>query len=174
MILSRNALFGAVALAAAAFAAPALAGAGKTIVDAAAASEDHTTLVAAVTAAGLADTLASAGPFTIFAPVNEAFSALPAGTVDTLLQPENKAQLVAVLTYHVVPGRLDAADLVSRAQASGGQTTVETVQGETLTVSLEGDAVVLTDAKGGTATVTVADLGQSNGVIHVIDAVLLP
>lgn len=170
----RTALFGAAAIIAAALASPTLAGSGKTIVDAAAASQDHTTLVAAVTAAGLAETLSSEGPFTVFAPVNEAFASLPAGTVDTLLQPENKDQLVAVLTYHVVPGKLEAADLVAKAQAGGGKTMVETVQGETLTVSLEGDAVIVTDAKGGAATVTVADLGQSNGVIHVIDAVLMP
>ncbi|TCT06459.1 putative surface protein with fasciclin (FAS1) repeats [Tepidamorphus gemmatus] len=174
MILCRNALFGAAAILAAVVSAPALAGSGKTIVDAAAASPDHTTLVAAVTAAGLADTLAAEGPFTVFAPVNEAFAALPEGTVDTLLEPANKDQLVAVLTYHVVPGRLEAADLVEKAKAGGGTATVETVQGENLTVSLDGDAVIVTDAKGGSATVTVADLGQANGVIHVIDAVLLP
>ena len=139
----------------------------KTIVENASQSKDHTTLVAAVKAAGLVDTLSGPGPFTVFAPTNEAFAKLPAGTVDTLLKPENKATLVKMLTYHVVPGRLTAAEL------KNGQ-TLTTVQGETLTVSKSGRHVTLTDAKGGKSHVTIADVLQSNGVVHVVDTVLMP
>jgi uncharacterized surface protein with fasciclin (FAS1) repeats len=144
------------------------------IVAAAMSSPDHKTLVAAVKAAGLVDTLAGKGPFTLFAPTDAAFAKLPAGTVDTLLKPENKGQLTAVLTYHVVPGRLTAADIVAKIKAGGGSAALTTVQGGTLTASLAGGKVVLTDAKGGTATVTTADLMQSNGIVHVTDAVSLP
>jgi uncharacterized surface protein with fasciclin (FAS1) repeats len=143
----------------------------KTIVENAINSADHTTLVAAVKAAGLVDTLSGPGPFTVFAPTNEAFAALPAGTVDTLLKPENKAQLVKVLTYHVIAGRLSARDLMRIAHGRGIVTTVE---GEPLKVSAVDGKVVLTDAHGGRSTVTIANVYQSNGVIHVVDAVLLP
>lgn len=146
----------------------------KTIVENASKSADHTTLVAAVKAAGLVDTLNGKGPFTVFAPTNEAFAALPAGTVDTLLKPENKAQLTQVLTYHVVAGKVTAADLVAKIKAGGGSASLTTVEGEPLTASLDGSNVVLTDAKGGKATVTIADVPQSNGVVHVVNAVLLP
>ncbi len=144
------------------------------IVAAAMSSPNHKTLVTAVKAAGLVDTLAGKGPFTLFAPTDAAFAKLPAGTVDTLLKPENKGQLTAVLTYHVVPGRLTAADIVAKIKAGGGRAALTTVQGGTLTASLSGGKVVLTDAKGGTATVTTADLMQSNGIVHVTDAVSLP
>ena len=146
----------------------------KDIVDNAANSKDHTTLVAAVKAAGLVDTLKSKGPFTVFAPTNEAFAALPAGTVESLLKPENKATLVKVLTYHVVPGTLTAEAIVKQIKADGGTTKVKTVAGEMLTVKLNGANVEIVDAKGGIATVTIADVMQSNGVIHVINKVLLP
>lgn len=146
----------------------------KTIVANAAASKDHTTLVAAVQAAGLVDTLNGPGPFTVFAPVNAAFAKLPAGTVDTLLKPENKAALQGVLTYHVVPGRVSAADLAGLVRAGGGKATLTTVAGGTLTASDMGGRLMLTDAKGGMSHVTIADVNQSNGVIHVVDAVLLP
>jgi uncharacterized surface protein with fasciclin (FAS1) repeats len=146
----------------------------RTIVENAAQSKSHTTLVAAVKAAGLVDTLSGAGPFTVFAPTNAAFSRLPAGTVDTLLRPENKPMLQSVLTYHVVPGRVSAAQLVGRIKAGRGMATLATVQGGTLTARLVGGKVVLTDEKGGRATVTQADVFQSNGVIHVTDAVSLP
>ena len=148
--------------------------ADKDIIDNAVNSKDHTTLVAAVKAAGLVDTLKGAGPFTVFAPTNAAFDALPAGTVDTLLKPEMKGDLTTVLTYHVVPGKVDAATLVGLIQAGGGTATVTTVQGGTLTASLAGESVNLTDAKGNVATVTTADVIQSNGVIHVVDKVLMP
>lgn len=148
--------------------------ASKDIVDNAVNSKDHTTLVAAVKAAGLVDTLKGAGPFTVFAPTNAAFDTLPAGTVGTLLKPENKATLTKVLTYHVVPGRLDRAALAAQIQAGGGATTLTTVQGEPLTVSMRGDDVVVTDTKGNAATVTTADVYQKNGVIHVVDRVLMP
>ncbi len=144
------------------------------IVQAAIASSDHSTLIAAVTAAGLADTLSGTGPFTLFAPTNAAFARLPAGTVDTLLQPANRAMLQAVLTYHVVPGRVTAADLVQRIRAGGGSAQLTTVQGGTLTARMDGSNVVLADGRGGSARVTQADLAQSNGVIHVTDAVSLP
>ena len=146
----------------------------KTIVENAVNSKDHTTLVAAVKAAGLVETLSGKGPFTVFAPTNEAFEALPAGTVDTLLKPESKDQLVKVLTCHVV-----AADAMSEAigkmiKDDGGAHPVKTVGGCMLTAKMDGDKITLTDETGGTATVTVADVKQSNGVIHVIDKVLLP
>lgn len=134
----------------------------------------HTTLVAAVKAAGLVDTLSGPGPFTVFAPTNDAFAKLPAGTVDTLVMPQNKAQLTTILTYHVVPGRVTAADLMAMIRAGGGRATLTTVAGEPLYASLSGDSVVLTDAKGGMATVTQANVMQSNGVIHVVDSVLMP
>lgn len=148
--------------------------ANRTIVANAANSADHTTLVAAVKAAGLVDTLNGAGPFTVFAPTNAAFAALPAGTVDTLLKPENKAQLTSVLTYHVVAGRLTAADLMERIRAGGGSAMLTTVQGGMLTARMSGSNIVVTDAAGGSATVTQADVLQSNGVIHVTDKVFLP
>jgi uncharacterized surface protein with fasciclin (FAS1) repeats len=137
-------------------------------------SADHTTLVAAVQAAGLVETLSGEGPFTVFAPVNAAFDALPAGTVETLLMPENKDQLAGVLTYHVIAGDIKAADLVKAITDNGGTYTAATVQGGELSFALEGYAVKITDAAGGVATVTIADVDQSNGVIHVIDKVLLP
>ena len=146
----------------------------RDIIDNAVHSKDHTTLVAAVKAAGLVDTLKTAGPFTVFAPTNEAFAMLPAGTVDTLLKPENKATLTQVLTYHVVPGRIDAAELAAQIRAGGGHATLKTVSGGTLTASMQGNAIVLTDAKGGMSRVTISDVTQSNGVIHVVDHVLIP
>lgn len=146
----------------------------KNIVENAVHSADHTTLVAAVKAAGLVDTLAGRGPFTVFAPTNAAFAKLPAGTVETLLKPENKAMLAAVLTYHVVPGRLTAADLEARIKAGGGKAMLTTVQGGKLTAWMEDGQIVITDAKGGQATVTQANVMQSNGVIHVTDAVSIP
>jgi len=146
----------------------------KDIIDNAVNSADHTTLVAAVKAAGLVATLKGPGPFTVFAPTNDAFAALPAGTVDTLLKPENKPTLTKILTYHVVSGRLDSTALAAKIRAGGGSTTLTTVQGEPLKVSMRGDAVVVTDTKGHTATVTTADVYQKNGVIHVIDQVLMP
>ncbi|TDK23809.1 fasciclin domain-containing protein [Luteimonas aestuarii] len=144
------------------------------VVDGAIASPDHTTLVAAVQAAGLVDTLKGTGPFTVFAPTNAAFDKLPAGTVDGLLTPERRDDLTGVLTYHVVPGNVDAATLVQQIEAGGGSATLTTVQGGTLTARADGGTVTLTDAQGGTSTVTTADLRQSNGVIHVIDTVLMP
>jgi uncharacterized surface protein with fasciclin (FAS1) repeats len=146
----------------------------KNIVENASNSKDHTTLVAAVKAAGLVETLQGAGPFTVFAPTNEAFDKLPAGTVDTLLKPENKEKLTAVLTYHVVPGKVDAKKLKKDIKAGGGSAMLKTVNGGSLTASLDGDNVVIKDAKGNTAKVTIANVYQSNGVIHVIDTVLLP
>jgi uncharacterized surface protein with fasciclin (FAS1) repeats len=148
--------------------------ASKDIVDNAVNSKDHTTLVAAVKAAGLVETLKSPGPFTVFAPVNAAFAALPAGTVDTLLKPENKGMLTTVLTYHVVAGKFDAAAISKMIMDGKGMATFKTVSGGTLTAKASGAKVMLTDEKGGTATVTIADVYQSNGVIHVIDKVLLP
>ncbi len=146
----------------------------KDIVDNAVNSPDHTTLVAAVTAAGLVDTLKSKGPFTVFAPVNSAFAALPAGTVETLLKPENKATLTKVLTYHVLAGNYDSKSIVKAITKGGGKASFTTIAGGKLTAMLEGSSVVLMDEKGGRATVTIADVKQSNGVIHVIDAVVLP
>jgi uncharacterized surface protein with fasciclin (FAS1) repeats len=146
----------------------------RDIIDNAVNSRDHTTLVAAVKAAGLVDTLKTAGPFTVFAPTNMAFGALPAGTVDTLLKPENKATLAQVLTYHVVPGRLDATALGEQIRAGGGKAMLKTVSGGMLTATMRGNEVVIVDAKGNMAVVTTADVYQSNGVIHVVDQVLLP
>ncbi|MBS0504635.1 MAG: fasciclin domain-containing protein [Proteobacteria bacterium] len=146
----------------------------KTIVDNAVNSKDHTTLVAAVQAAGLVDTLKSPGPFTVFAPTNAAFNKLPAGTVDNLVKPENKGTLTTILTYHVVPGRLTAKDLAAKIKAGGGKAELTTVQGEKLWASMMGNTLMLTDAKGGTSHVTIKDVLQSNGVIHVVDTVLMP
>ncbi|MEO6658326.1 MAG: fasciclin domain-containing protein [Arenimonas sp.] len=146
----------------------------KDIVDNAVNSKDHTTLVAAVKAAGLVDTLKSTGPFTVFAPTNAAFSALPAGTVDTLLKPENKNTLTSILTYHVVSGALDSKALNSKIKAGGGKAVLTTVQGEKLTVSGKGKNLKVTDAKGNIAHVTITNVYQKNGVILVIDKVLLP
>lgn len=146
----------------------------RTIVDNASRASSLTTLVAAVKAADLVETLSGAGPFTVFAPTNDAFARLPAGTVETLLRPENKGALQSVLTYHVVAGRIGAADLVRRIKAGGGMAKLRTVQGGTLTARLVGGKVVLTDAKGGRATVTQADVYQSNGIVHVTDAVSIP
>jgi uncharacterized surface protein with fasciclin (FAS1) repeats len=148
--------------------------ADKDIIDNAVKSADHTTLVAAVKAAGLVDTLKGPGPFTVFAPTNAAFAALPAGTVDTLLKPAMKADLAKVLTYHVVPGTLDAAALQSQIAAGGGKAELKTVQGESLTATESNGGIALTDSKGNIAMVTIADVRQSNGVIHVIDKVLMP
>jgi uncharacterized surface protein with fasciclin (FAS1) repeats len=148
--------------------------ASGTIVDTAAGSKDHTTLVAAVKAAGLAETLSGAGPFTVFAPVNAAFDALPAGTVDTLLKPESKDQLTKILTCHVVPAKAMAADVAKMIADGSGMAKVKTVGGCELTAKLDGDKVMITDEAGGMATVTAADLAGSNGVIHVIDKVLMP
>jgi uncharacterized surface protein with fasciclin (FAS1) repeats len=146
----------------------------KNIVENAMNSKDHTTLVAAVAAAGLVDTLKGAGPFTVFAPTNEAFAALPAGTVDKLLQPDMKDTLTKVLTCHVVGAKALAADVMSMVKADGGMHKVKTVGGCELTLKLDGDKVQVMDENGGVATVTIADVMQSNGVIHVIDKVLLP
>lgn len=147
----------------------------KTIVENAVNSKDHTTLVAAVKAAGLVETLMGAGPFTVFAPTNTAFEKLPAGTVDTLLKPENKATLASVLTYHVVPGRITAADIAANARAHGGTASYTTVQGETLTFMKSGTSGwTIADGKGNAGKITVANVMQSNGVIHVIDTVMLP
>ena len=148
--------------------------ADKNIVENAVNSKDHTTLVAAVKAAGLAETLSGAGPFTVFAPTNAAFTKLPAGTVDTLLKPENKAMLTGILTYHVVPGLLTATDIAAQAKANGGKAMLTTVQGAKLTVWEKDGSWYVSDAKGGTAKIGPADVLQSNGVIHVIDGVLLP
>lgn len=146
----------------------------KNIVENAVNSKDHTTLVAAVKAAGLVDTLTSPGPFTVFAPTNAAFAKLPAGTVETLLKPENKATLTAVLTYHVVPGKISAAQIAANAKAHHGKATYTTVQGGTLTFAKGVKGWTITDAKGHTGNITIADVNQSNGVIHVIDTVMLP
>jgi len=146
----------------------------KNIVQNAVNSKDHTTLVAAVKAAGLVDTLQSPGPFTVFAPTNEAFAKLPAGTVDTLLKPENKKTLTNVLTYHVVPGRLSAKDLMEKIRAGNGKAMIKTVEGEELTFAEKDGRLWIWDAKGGSAQLTIRNVMQSNGVIHVIDTVLLP
>lgn len=148
--------------------------ASKDIVDNAVNSADHTTLVAAVKAAGLVDTLKGKGPFTVFAPTNAAFEKLPAGTVDTLLKPENKAMLTGILTYHVVAGKMDSKAVAAAIKKGGGTATLKTVAGGTLTASMDGSALKLTDEKGGQSTVTIADVYQSNGVIHVVDTVLMP
>jgi len=147
---------------------------GKDIVDNAVNSKDHTTLVAAVKAAGLVETLKSPGPFTVFAPVNAAFEALPAGTVDMLLLPENKDKLVKILTYHVVAGKVDYATLNADITAGQGKAVLKTVSGGTLIASRQGNAVILTDENGGKAKLVQADVFQSNGVIHVVNKVLLP
>jgi uncharacterized surface protein with fasciclin (FAS1) repeats len=146
----------------------------KNIIENAVNSADHTTLVAAVKAAGLVETLSGPGPFTVFAPTNAAFAKLPAGTVDTLLKPENKPALTNILTYHVVAGKVGAADVLAAIQAGGGKAALKTVSGGTITASLAGDKVIITDAKGGASQVTIADVTQSNGVIHVVDSLLLP
>ncbi|SFW41708.1 fasciclin domain-containing protein [Luteibacter sp. UNCMF366Tsu5.1] len=188
--LARSLLAGMVLLGAAALSPVALAGSmsapasvmvggaamypTKNIVQNAVNSKDHTTLVAAVKAAGLVDTLSGPGPFTVFAPTNEAFAALPAGTVDTLLKPENKADLTKILTYHVVSGRVTAKDLLAKIAAGGGSAELKTVQGESLTARKDANGVAITDAKGNVAHVTIADVLQSNGVIHVVDKVLMP
>jgi uncharacterized surface protein with fasciclin (FAS1) repeats len=146
----------------------------KNIVQNAVNSKDHTTLVAAVKAAGLVDTLQSPGPFTVFAPTNDAFAKLPAGTVDTLLKPENKKTLTNVLTYHVVPGRLTAKDLMEKIKAGNGKAMLKTVEGADLTFAEKDGKLWIWDAKGDSAQVTIRNVMQSNGVIHVIDTVLLP
>jgi len=180
--------FAAMALALAAVAVPAVAvtqdnnpmvgGAAmyrtKNIVENAVNSQDHTTLVAAVKAAGLVDTLAGKGPFTVFAPTNAAFEKLPDGTVPTLLRPENKGMLKGVLTYHVVAGKLDSKKIASEIKKGKGKAMLKTVEGGTLWAMMQGNALVLTDEKGGTSRVQIADVRQSNGVIHVIDTVLMP
>jgi uncharacterized surface protein with fasciclin (FAS1) repeats len=146
----------------------------KDIIDNAVNSADHTTLVAAVKAAGLVDTLKGPGPFTVFAPTNEAFAKLPAGTVDTLLKPENKDALTKILTYHVVAGRLSALDLKKQIKAGNGQAELKTVSGGTLIAMMQGKNIVLKDEKGDVSTITIPNVFQSNGVIHVIDTVVLP
>jgi uncharacterized surface protein with fasciclin (FAS1) repeats len=146
----------------------------KNIIENAVNSADHTTLVAAVKAAGLVDTLEGPGPFTVFAPTNEAFAKLPAGTVDNLLKPENKDTLVKILTYHVVAGKVTAADLKKMIKDGNGQATLKTVSGGTLTAMIQGKNIVLKDDKGDISTVTIPNVMQSNGVIHVVDTVLLP
>jgi uncharacterized surface protein with fasciclin (FAS1) repeats len=146
----------------------------KNIVANAVNSKDHTTLVAAVKAAGLVDTLSGTGPFTVFAPTNAAFARLPAGTVDTLVKPENKGTLTGILTYHVVPGRITAGQIASMAARHKGTATLKTVQGESLRFRKSGSAWTVIDAKGGSARITIANVMQSNGVIHVIDRVLMP
>ncbi len=146
----------------------------KNIVENAVNSKDHTTLVAAVKAAGLVETLQSAGPFTVFAPTNAAFGLLPAGTVETLVKPENKATLTGILTYHVVAGKFNAKDIINLIKSGGGKASIKTVAGGTLTAMRKGNKISLMDESGNVANVTIADVNQSNGVIHVIDHVLLP
>ncbi|MGN6819419.1 MAG: fasciclin domain-containing protein [Sphingomonas sp.] len=146
----------------------------KNIVQNAMNSEDHTTLVAAVKAAGLVDTLSGPGPFTVFAPTNAAFAKLPAGTVDMLLKPENKGKLTSVLTYHVVPGRITAADIAAKAKAHMGKASYKTVEGGMLTFMKSGNAWWIMDGKGDKGRITIANVMQSNGVIHVIDTVMMP
>lgn len=146
----------------------------KNIVANAVNSKDHTTLVAAVKAAGLVETLQSAGPFTVFAPTNAAFNKLPAGTVETLLKPENKDKLTAVLTYHVLPGKISSSDLAGMIAKNGGSYKAKTVEGGELSFMMKGKNIIVTDEKGGMSKVTIADVNQSNGVIHVVDTVLLP
>lgn len=181
--LNLKSTIAALALASATLTMPALANpmvggapmyATKTIVDNAVNSKDHTTLVAAVKAAGLVETLSGPGPFTVFAPTNEAFAKLPAGTVDTLVKPENKATLTSILTYHVVAGAMTAKDIARAIRDGGGKAVLTTVQGEPLTATMMGGKLMLTDAKGGMSTVTIRDVMQSNGVIHVVDTVLMP
>ena len=146
----------------------------KNIIQNAVNSKDHTTLVAAVKAAGLVETLEGPGPFTVFAPTNEAFDKLPKGTVQKLLKPENKDQLTAILTYHVVPGRISSMDLMKMVKEGNGKATLKTVQGEDLTITKKGKNLMVTDAKGDVAKITIANVNQSNGVIHVINTVLFP
>ncbi len=146
----------------------------KDIVQNEASSRDHRTLLAAVKAAGLVETLEGPGPFTVFAPTDEAFAKLPAGTVAMLVQPQKKSTLVKLLTYHVVPGKMTAARIRSAIKAGGGVATLTTVEGEPLTASLYDDKIVLTDVKGGTSTITIGNVVQSNGLIHVVDSVLMP
>ncbi len=146
----------------------------KNIVENAVNSKDHTTLVAAVKAAGLVETLSSKGPFTVFAPTNAAFDKLPAGTVETLVKPENKAMLTKILTYHVVSGKVSSQDLMAWIKKNGGKYMAKTVQGEELTFWMKGQKLYVTDAKNNSAQITIADVNQSNGVIHVIDTVLMP
>ncbi len=146
----------------------------KDIIDNAVNSKDHTTLVAAVKAAGLVDTLKGKGPFTVFAPTNEAFDALPAGTVDTLLKPENKDMLAKILKYHVIAGNYDSKAIMKAIKKGNGKAMFKTVEGGMLTASMNGNTLVLTDEKGGMSRVTIADVKQSNGVIHVVDTVLMP
>jgi uncharacterized surface protein with fasciclin (FAS1) repeats len=146
----------------------------KNIVENAVNSKDHTTLVAAVKAAGLVETLESAGPFTVFAPTNEAFNKLPPGAVDDLLKPESKGQLTSVLTYHVVAGNLDSKALMDKVKMGGGKAKLKTVQGEELTVWQKGKHLEVSDTKGNVAMITIKDVYQKNGVIHVVDKVLMP
>ena len=146
----------------------------KDIVDNAVNSKDHTTLVAAVKAAGLVETLKSAGPFTVFAPTDAAFAKLPTGTVETLVKPENKAMLTTILTYHVVAGKMGSKEIAAAIKAGGGKAELTTVQGGKLWAWMEGKKLMLKDEKGGTSTVTIADVFQSNGVIHVVNTVLMP
>jgi uncharacterized surface protein with fasciclin (FAS1) repeats len=148
--------------------------ADKNIVENAVNSADHTTLVAAVKAAGLVDTLAGPGPFTVFAPTNAAFAKLPAGTVDTLLMPENKDQLTKVLTAHVVPGKMSGGEILGKVQANGGRYEMTTVSGDTLVAVPSGSGLAIMDESGNTGVVTIADVNQSNGVIHVVNGVLVP
>ena len=146
----------------------------KNIIENAVNSKDHTTLVAAVKAAGLVDTLSGPGPFTVFAPTNEAFAALPAGTVDSLLKPENKAELTKILTYHVVAGNITSGDLLKLIKKDGGKAVVKTVEGDSLTFSKDAKGIAITDDKGDVARITIANVKQSNGEIHVINKVLMP
>ena len=146
----------------------------KNIVENAVNSKDHTTLVAAVKAAGLVETLQSKGPFTVFAPTNKTFDKLPKGTVETVLKPDNKAMLTSILTYHVLPGKISSKDLMKWIKKNDGKYMAKTVQGEELTFWMKGKDVYVSDAKGNKAKVTIADVNQSNGVIHVIDTVLMP
>ena len=162
-VLARNPMVGGAAMYA-----------NRTIVQNAVNSKDHTTLVAAVKAAGLVDTLSGTGPFTVFAPTNAAFAKLPAGTVDTLLKPENKGTLTKVLTYHVVPGRYTAGQIASLAARNHGTATLKTVEGESLRFMKSGNGWVVVDSKGGRSRITIANVMQSNGVIHAVDSVLMP
>jgi len=178
-ILLATASVAGVATAAMAMPAPVTVGgapmyANKNIIQNAVNSKDHTTLVAAVKAAGLVETLSGPGPFTVFAPTNAAFAKLPPGTVESLVQPQNKATLTKILTYHVVPGVYTAKDLMALAKKPEGQNQLTTVEGEPLGVSVQGKKVLVTDVKGNTATVTIPNVMQSNGVIHVVNAVLMP
>ena len=182
MKLNRMAFVGAAVLAltsSAAFAKDPIVGgapmlANKNIIENAVNSKDHTTLVAAVKAAGLVDTLSGPGPFTVFAPTNEAFAKLPKGTVDNLMKPENKGQLQSVLTYHVIPGTLTVKDLMDKIKEGGGKAEIKTVQGEPLTFKKEGKGVEVIDGKGDHAKITISNVTQSNGVIQVINTVMLP